>query len=116
MENPAMVLKKIFDRLSPMSIYEKRVFTDGYYELVFLNKEIDEWEQIFTDILGPAAKPPKVDPSDADLSLTREFGGIYVNQTLFKKEYGNKTIIAMFWPWDDPRYITLKIVLVGNDK
>ena len=115
MERSENVLKEIFDKFSMLNIHENRKFTDEYCELVFLNKEITEWERVFTDIFGSAVKPSKVKPTEDDLLITKEFGGICTNQTLFKKDYANNTIIAMFWPWQDLTYITLKIVLMKRD-
>ena len=116
MERSENILKGIFDKFSTLNIHENRKLTDEYCELVFLNKEIGEWEKIFTEILGSAVKPSKANPSEGDLSITKQFGGICANQTLFKKDYGNTTIIAMFWPWQDSTYTTLKIVLMKNDQ
>lgn len=83
--------------------------TDEYVELVFYNKKLREWDKIFSNILGPAKKPAGVKPSQDDLHLTKDYGGIWVNQTLFTKEFDDFTVIAMYWPWQDHVYTTLKM-------
>lgn len=108
------VLKEISEKCSALDIYEKRGANDKYCELVVNNKEINECEKIFTDILGPAAKGPKIKPTKEDARLTREYGGIQPNQTLFKKEFAGLIVIAMLWPWQDNAHTTLKIALVSN--
>ena len=107
-----MILKEIIKKCSMLSIYEERRITDGYGELVFYNKEIDGWNKIFADIFGPPIKPAGAKPTKDDLDLTKDFGGISVNQILFKKEFGDGTAIAMFWPWQDNIHTTLKIVFL----
>ena len=104
-----MLLKEIVEKCSGLGIYEKRNITNDYVELVFYNKEQDEWNRIFTDILGSAIKPTGLEPTEDDLRLAKDYGGIRINQTLFKKEFDGVTIIAMFWPWQDGMHTTLKM-------
>ncbi len=106
------MLKKIIETCLMLSIHEKRDINDKYFELVFYNKEIDEWIKIFTNILGAAVKPANTKPTKENLRLTEDYGGIYGNQTLFKKEFDDAMIIAMFWPWQDNTHTTLKIALL----
>ncbi len=104
-----MILKEIVNRCQGLSIHEMRSDQDDYYEVVVLNREIENWEKILTTILGPARKPKGVEPSQDDLSLTKASGGIRANQTLFEREFGDYTIIAKFWPWGDNEHTTLKM-------
>jgi hypothetical protein len=105
-------LKQIIERFNNLAIYEQRYLSDDYDELVFFNKEIAEWMGIFTDILGPAIKPKGVKPTQTDLLLTKDYGGILDNQTLFKKKFDDVTVFAMFWPWQDNVHTTLKVVFL----
>ena len=110
-----MTPKQIIEKCEGLSVYEKRSLEDGYSELVFYSKEANEWNRVVVDILGPAVKPAGVKPSQDHQNVTKEYGGIHANQTLFKKEYGDFSVIAMFWPWQDGIYVTLKIaVLTGQ--
>ncbi len=106
------MLKEIIEKCSALGIYEKRNINDEYCELVFYNKETAYWLKIITDILGSAAKPQGIKPIQEHLRLTKDYGGIYAHQTLFKKEFGNATIIAMLWPWGDRTHTTLKIAIL----
>jgi len=107
-----MTLKEIIEKCSKLSVYEQRYITGDYDELVFYNREIDKWNKIFTAVLGPPIKPAGVEPTKDDLRLTRDYGGIDDNQTLFKKEFDDVTVIAMFWPWGDDIHTTLKIIFL----
>tara|TARA_B100000315_G_scaffold258943_1_gene312873 strand:- start:3248 stop:3589 length:342 start_codon:yes stop_codon:yes gene_type:complete len=109
-----MTLKEIIERFTIFDLYEKRVITDDYAELVFYNKDLDEWSKIFVDIFGPAKKPKGVKTTQEDLDLTNNYGGVYDSQTLFKKEDNGVIKIAMLWPWQSGDYTTLKIIFLKN--
>jgi hypothetical protein len=107
-----MTLREIIEKCSTLSVHEERCLNDEYGELVFYNREIDEWKKILADIFGPAIKPAGVKPTQDDLHLTKEYGGVWVDQTLFKKEFDDYTVIAMFWPWGNNIHTTLKMALL----
>jgi hypothetical protein len=109
-----MTLEQILQACKKFKIHEKRVISDEYYELVIFNDEIEEWSVVLSGILGDAQKPRGVEPTQGDLDLTKASGGIRVGQTLFKKELGDLTIIAKFWPWDDDAHTTLKMALLSS--
>ncbi|MBN3039030.1 MAG: hypothetical protein JW869_06415 [Candidatus Omnitrophica bacterium] len=104
-----MTVKNIIEKCNSLDISEQRSVSEDYCELVFFNKELEEWNNILTEILGPAKKPPGMDPTQEDDALTEEYGGIFTNQTLFKKDFDDCTIIAMIWPWQDGTHTTLKL-------
>ncbi|NIQ39129.1 MAG: hypothetical protein GTN81_11120 [Proteobacteria bacterium] len=104
-----MTLKEIIDKGSMRNIYEVRHITDDYVELVLWNKKLDKWNTILCDTLGPPKKPAGAKPSKRDLDLTQDHGGIWINQTLFRKDFGNLTVIAMYWPWQNDVHTTLKM-------
>jgi hypothetical protein len=104
-----MVLREIVNRSQGLTIHEMRCDQDDYYEVVILSSEIQSWEKILTSVLGLPRKPKGVKPTEDDLNLTRASGGIRLNQTLFERSFGDYTIIAKFWPWDDDEHITLKM-------
>lgn len=104
-----MTLKDILKKCNELNIYEERAVDDNYFELVFYTKEVDQWNKLFAEILGSATKPSGRKPTPSDLALTKEYGGVFDNQTLFKKDFEDVTIIAMFWPWQDEVRTTLKV-------
>ncbi len=107
-----MTLKEITEKFSGLGIYDQRTSSDEYSELVFFNEEIDKWNKIFSDILGPPEKPAGENPTEDDQCLAEDHGGIYRNQTLFKKELDDAIVIAMFWPWQDNKHTTLKVIFI----
>lgn len=107
-----MLLKEISDKFGGLGVFEKRRINDEYIEVVFFNKDIESWNKIISESLGSAVKPAGVKPSKSDLMVTEQFGGIHKNQTLFKKEFDDKIIVGMYWPWTDTIHTTLKIVFL----
>lgn len=108
----AVNLQEIVEKFSGLDVYEKRESNDVYNELVFFSKDLETWNKIFTEILGPPVKPKGLRATRDDIFLTKDYGGLWENQTLFKKEDDGVVIFAMFWPWDDDDHITLKVVCV----
>lgn len=107
-----MTLEEIFQKLGSLEVSEERCRTYEYGELVFYREEEEKWNNMFTDILGPAVKLPGAKPTREDQLLTQDYGGIRYDQTLFKKDFGDSTVVAMFWPWQDKVHVTLKIILL----
>ena len=110
-----MTLKEIIDKCEGLEVARELSISCEYDEFVFLSKEMDKWSKVFEDILGPAVKPAGVKPTADQLMLSKEYGGVYENQTLFKKDFDDVSIIAMFWPWQDKTHTTLKLALLKKD-
>jgi hypothetical protein len=107
-----MTLNEILVRCRGLQVHEVRNESTDYYEIVIYNSEVDKWCDALVGVLGPARKPRGVEPTEADLLLTEDSGGIRVNQTLFEKEFQRGTIVAKFWPWEDNIHTTLKMALL----
>ncbi len=91
-------------------MHEERVLTEDYAEFVILSKDVKKWTQVFLESMNNV-KPKGVEPSEEQLLITKEFGGIYRDQTLFLNDMGDASIIAMFWPWEDSEHTTVKIAV-----
>jgi hypothetical protein len=111
-----MTLREIIERCKKLGVDEERCKSDKYSELVFYKKDIDEWYKIFADVLGPEVKPAGEKPKREHLHLTKDYGGIWAGQTLFRKEFEDGTVIAMIWPWEDGIHATLKMALLETEK
>jgi len=109
-----MTLNDIIEKFGDLKFAERREMTNDYAEFVLLNTEMDAWIQFFIEELGPAVKPEGAKPTEEDLALTKEYGGIYNGQTLFKKDFDDHHMLAMIWPWGDHKHITLKIAYVAK--
>ena len=109
-----MKLKEISEKINKLNVYQKRSLTDDYCEIVFFAKDLDAWTNLFHETLGEPVKPSKKAPTKEDSEITKNYGGIYKGQTLYKKEFSEYTVIAMFWPWQDNSYVTLKMASSKN--
>jgi hypothetical protein len=109
-----MNLRDITDCCVHLDVHEKRCDRDDLFELVFFQKDIDEWARILSAFLGEPVKPSGKSPTTEDLELTEGTGSIRIEQTLFEKRIENGTIIAKFWPWKDGRHITLRMALLSG--
>ena len=107
-----MEIKEIIDRCKGFEIFQQRMVRDNYAEIVMFTKEIFKWSVIFNELLGNPVSPAGFNPTPEDKQITKEYGGIFDDQTLYKKDFQNNTIIVMFWPWQDGKRITVKIVVL----
>ncbi len=104
-----MTVNDILQRCSHLKVEKKCDISEDYVERVFLRKNIEQWEEILTDILGPAVKKDGEKTTQLFFDLTINYGGILEDQTLFYKKFEENSVIAMFWPWKDNHQVTLKI-------
>lgn len=107
-----MTPDQIMEKCKGLSVAKTRKNNEKYCELVFFDDDLDKWDEILASMLGPAEKPRFKKPSKDQQVLTKEFGGIRHNQTLYKKDIDGSTLVAMFWPWRDRTHTTLKVGLV----
>lgn len=107
-----MTLSEIMGKCKALKIHEDRGNDEETWDLVFFSKDKDIWYKTFTEMLGAPKKPEGLEPTKEDEGITEEYGGIFSNQTLFKKDDKDATIMAMFWPWQDKTHTTLKVIFL----
>ena len=110
-----MILNDIITLFDQLEICQTRTTNDNYCELVFYTKDADKWSDCLAGKLGQPIKPAGSKPSKDDELITKDYGGIYNNQTLFKKEMESSIVIAMFWPWQDGINTTLKLAVLDKN-
>ena len=120
-----MTLLDIMGRCSALRIADEICKNELYVEVVFYKEELDKWNALFTEIFGSAMKPAGIEPTEEHLTLTKDYGGvrggILSEQILFKKIFDGRTVIAMFWPWQEceegtEEKITLKMAVLRKAK
>lgn len=109
-----MIFKDMTRKLKQLNIHETRQISDDYCELVLFNKDMEKWNEIISENLGPPIKPAGVLTTDDILALTHDLGEIVDHQTLFKKDFDDSSVLAMFWPWQDNEHTTLIMALSKN--
>jgi hypothetical protein len=111
-----MKIKEITKNFGNLKNFENRCMNDEYAEIVIFTEQLDHCGKILEDFLGPAVKPPGLEPSIIHKKVADEFGGIFLNQTLFQKDYDDIMVLAMFWPWQNGKQVTLKIAVTRRKK
>ena len=104
-----MSLTVLAEQCKELDVYEQRYNSEDYKELVFFAADLPKWQKVLEAQLGPPEKQPWEQPNNTHLELTQNFGGIFRGQTLFKAQLGDSHVMAMIWPWEDDKYMTLKI-------
>lgn len=104
-----MTLDEIIKSAAAIEVFEDRGANASYAELVFNTKDAGRWDDILKKFLGAAVKTSGSPPSSAHSDLTRPFGGVYKDQTLYHHKAAGVEIIAMFWPWQNGQQVTLKL-------
>lgn len=107
-------LKEIVAYCKDLPVYEHRCSSDDFFEVVFFNSDIDQWIQLLEAFLGPSRKAAGQQPTEEDLAITADTGGIRIEQTLFEKKFENGTIIAKLWPWKDGVHTTLRMAMLNE--
>ena len=105
-------IKDIIEKCKEFEVYQQRMVSDNYTEIVMYTREIFKWSVFFNEMLGDPLSPAGIKPTAEDMALTKDYGGIFDDQTLYKKDFPEGTVIAMFWPWQDGKRITVKIIVL----
>ncbi len=100
------------------TIIEVRENTENYEQVVFLSKDVDNWNRILTEKLGTpliSADGTKNEVQAENLTVALKvvdsFGGIQKGQTLYYGMHESSKIIITLWPWQDGQHITLNKVI-----
>jgi hypothetical protein len=107
-----MIFIDLVSECRALKLHEERTVTDDYYEAVFYNHDMKEVNEIISARLGPPVKTEDAAPTEKNLELTKNNGGIRVGQTLYIRDSEDTTLFAMFWPWQDKIHTTVKLVLL----
>jgi hypothetical protein len=103
---------QILEKCESLEIKRKKKIQPDYVELVFYTRDTAAWMKLLSGIFGKAVKPTWQKPNDHDCRLTKQFGGIRIEQTLFMKDFQEYIVLAMVWPWKDKILSSLKIPLI----
>ena len=109
-----MTAQEIIKSGKNLKISETRNLEDEYSEVVLMNNELEEWNKVLVAQMGQPLKPTGSKPTKEDLNLTKDFGGIRNDQTLYKRDSEKGFLLAMLWPWQNNTHTTLKIILINK--
>jgi hypothetical protein len=87
-----------------------RTDCDNFFEGVIIQQELDKLNGQLKNLLGDPVYPSEEKLPHKIRQSVDGFGGIMPGQTLYYKDLGADTILAMLWPWKDGQRITVKII------
>ena len=108
-KNRGNMIKDFFELKSKEREVETRISEEDYIEAVILVTQYPDWKNDLMEFLGGPLKDAGIKPSPEHTNLTNAYGGIKADQVLFASEIEGKSIVAMLWPWQDGKHITLKL-------
>lgn len=89
---------------------ELRTDCDNFFEGVIIQQELLKLNLQLKSLLGEPVFPSKNRLDFKVQETISGFGGIMPGQTLYFKNLGKDSILAMLWPWKDGQHTTIKII------
>jgi len=87
-----------------------RTDCDNFFEAVVIQKELDKLNGQLKNLFGEPVYPSKNRLALKVSKTIDGFGGLMPGQTLYYKDLGVDSILAMLWPWKDGQRTTVKII------
>ena len=104
-----LTFKELIEQLKRIPCEEIRKESDGYYEFVISTQSLAQLYPIFEVYFGVPFKPAGISPSDEAKDVSKNYGGIQKQQTLYYIHREGMSNCAMIWPWGDGSRATVKI-------
>ncbi len=89
---------------------EIRNESETYLEIVFNTGVMDKIKPVLEDYYGPAFKQAGVKAEPEVNEISKAYGGVQKEQALYYKNSQGISQLAMLWPWQDGKRITIKII------
>ncbi len=105
-----MIFQEILCAVQKLRCAEKRAQTERYLEVVIPQEILSQLKDLLAAYFGLPLKADGQPSSAAANSLSKPYGGIQKNQTLYFRE--NETIheMALLWPWASGAFTTVKLI------
>jgi len=96
--------------MKTLSFETLRTDCDNFFEGVIIQQEIDKLNSQLKSLFGEPVFPSKNRLAHKVQTTVDGFGGLMAGQTLYYKDLGADSILAMLWPWKDGQRTTVKII------
>jgi hypothetical protein len=106
----SMAFQQIRDDLKSITFDTLRLDCDNRFEAVIVKEEMQKLTTRLESFFGSPAWPSSKQLSFQVRQLIEGFGGITQGQTLYFRDTGDDTVLAMLWPWQDGLHTTLKVI------
>jgi len=104
-----MTFVELVGQLKKFPFDEIRKEADGYFEFVVSVKHLMTLYPLFETYYGVPFKPAGIAPTSKAQDVTKNYGGIQTQQTLYYASRGTISDCAMIWPWNDGNHATVKM-------
>ena len=104
-----MNFSDVVKRLKKIPFDEIRREQSDYFEFVVSTRYLIHLYPILEDYYGVPFKPSGIQPTQKAQDVTKNYGGIQQQQTLYYKKTDDVTDCAMIWPWNDGSRSTVKM-------
>jgi len=104
-----MEFQDMLDKIKSIPLLQLQQQEDRFFGAVMRTEQLNILQPLLTSFFGLPLKPPSGQVTVEVANLTRPYGGIRENQTLYFKTQQDRQILAMIWPWNDGSNFTLKI-------
>ena len=105
-----MEFQEMLNKIKGIPLLQLQEQQDKFFGVVMKTDQLQVLEPLLASFFGLPLKPPHSQVTPEVARITRPYGGIMENQTLyFRRQYQERSILAMIWPWNDGSNFTLKI-------
>lgn len=89
---------------------EMRAMEADYVELVVTIDDLAAVEKLLCSCFGAPLKPKDAQPSKEASTLSKPYGGVQSNQTMYYRKEAASVELAMIWPWGNGLQATVKVI------
>lgn len=105
-----MTFEELLTAVKTMKCNEKRADEKDYCEVVMAKAQMPAMIETLQTYFGNPLKPEGENPSADAKRYADSHGGIHSNQTLYHRQNGGGSEMALLWPWGSGQAVTVKIV------
>lgn len=104
-----MSFPQLLEEIKKHPLQELRAHSENYFEAVVSMTKLVDVEGVLVSYFGVPLKPASLPPSSNANRLSKPYGGIRREQTMYFREREGGSEIAFLWPWGCRTLVTLKI-------
>ena len=105
-------IQEVMQSLKSVEHEQIRRDSEAYLEIVFSLEAMIKIRPVLEKFYGPAFKPAGMKAGREASEFSKGYGGIQKEQELYYKSGLGVSHLAMLWPWQDDKRVTLKIIEV----
>lgn len=105
-----MTFEELLEAMQKIPCEEKRERNTHYCEVVVDDRSLGPVNHLLEECFGPPLKPAGKSPSSEASACSEPYGGIHGNQVLYHRLTSQGSEIAMLWPWQNGKSITVKVI------